>query len=96
MQLQLQTLNGSTTSYLVKIKGRDVFVDKVVQGPLCNDKWNGTIYVGCDVQVAEWIENPTFLDGCELSIEEGTVVYVADHNNEAFYKGCTCHYSEQP
>jgi hypothetical protein len=51
--------------------------------------------VGGDVRVAYGEEIPTFFDGCDLSIEESSIVYVADHNNEAFYKGCTYHYSDQ-
>ena len=81
---------------LVPINGKEVSVDKLVSGVLCNDEWAGTIYVGCDIEVADWEEDPFFLDGCSLDIKEGTVVYVADHNNTAFYKGCSCHYSEQP
>ena len=66
-------------------------VDKVVEGPLCNDNWSGTVYVTCDVQVYPWTENPTFLKDCQLNIEPQTVVYVAYHNNTAYYNGCSCH-----
>lgn len=79
---------------LVKISGKQVLVDKIVQGPLCNDAWHGVVYVDCDVQVAAWEETPTFFDGCDLVIEPGTVVYVAAHNDAAYYKGCSCHYVE--
>ena len=75
----------------VKINGKLVSVDKVVDGPLCNDSWQGTVYVGCNVQVQEWEETPLFLQGCNLSIAEGTTVYVAYHNNAAYYEGCSCH-----
>jgi len=82
----------------VLIGGKMVAVDKVVSGPLCNDTWSGTVYVGCDVIVADWQddENPLFLEGCSLTIEPGTVVYVADHNDAAYYKGCSCHTGEEP
>lgn len=79
---------------LVKISGKQVLVDKVVQGPLCNDAWHGVVYVDCDVQVAAWEETPAFLEDCDLTIESGTVVYVAAHNDAAYYKGCSCHYAE--
>ncbi len=86
----------SPTPSLVEIRGKMVEVDRVIHGPLCNDAWSGTIYVACDVQVVEWTEEegPYFLDGCELDIEPGTVVYVAAHNDAAYYKGCAaCHNS---
>lgn len=66
-------------------------VDKVVEGPLCNDRWSGTVYVSCDVQVYPWTEDPIFLKDCQLDIEPQTVVYVAYHNNTAYYNGCSCH-----
>lgn len=79
---------------LVTISGKQVLVDKVVQGPLCNDAWQGVVYVDCDVQIAAWQESPTFLNDCDLEIEPDTVVYVAAHNDAAYYKGCSCHYAE--
>jgi hypothetical protein len=75
----------------VKINGKITQVDKVVTGPLCNDHWNGTVYVACNVQVLEWKENPLFLKDCDLNIEPDTVVYVAYHNDAAYYNGCSCH-----
>ena len=80
----------------VSIKGVTMLVDQVVTGPLCNDRWKGTIYVGCDVQVMGWEETPLFLKECDLSIEPGTVVYVAYHNDEPYYNGCSCHTGELP
>jgi hypothetical protein len=71
-------------------------VDKVVEGPLCNDVWSGTVYVSCNVQVVAWVEEPVFLKNCYLTIEPGTVVYVAYHNNAAYYNGCSCHTEETP
>jgi len=76
----------------VEIGGKTVLVDRIVEGPLCNDTWSGTIYVTCNVQVYPWEGQPTFLDDCDLTIEPGTVVYVADHGDEPYYKGCSCHY----
>jgi hypothetical protein len=80
----------------VSIRGVTMLVDQVVTGPLCNDQWRGRIYVGCDVQVMEWEETPLFLKDCDLSIEPGTVVYVAYHNDEPYYNGCSCHTGELP
>lgn len=76
------------------IGGGSITVDKVVEGPLCNDTWSGTIYVTCNVQVYPWEESPTFLKNCNLSIAPGTVVYVAYHNDAAYYNGCSCHTGE--
>jgi hypothetical protein len=75
----------------VEIRGKTVFVDRVVEGPLCNDTWSGTVYVTCNVQVYPWEGQPTFLENCDLTVEPGTVVYVADHGDEPYYKGCSCH-----
>ncbi len=86
----------SPTPAILEINHRAVSVSKVVRGPLCNDTWQGTVYVGCDVQVRQWVDQPLFLKGCNLSIEPGTVVYVAAHNNAAFYQGCSCHTGVQP
>ncbi len=84
----------------VEIQGRLVAVDKVVDYPLCNDNWSGVVYVSCDAQVTEAEldadANPLFLKGCTLNIEPNTVVYVAAHNDAAFYKGCSCHNGEAP
>ena len=84
------------TPTIVIISGKQVMVDKVVQGPLCNDAWHGMVYVDCDIQIAAWEETPTFLSDCDLEIEPGTVVYVAAHNDAAYYKGCSCHTGEDP
>ena len=66
--------------------------DRVIHGPLCNDTWEGVVYVGCDVQVAKWEGKPKFLEGCSLKIDPGAVIYVAAHNNAPYYKGCDeCH-----
>lgn len=78
----------------VEIDGKVILVDKVVSGPLCNDTWQGTVFVTCDVQVYPWVEDPTFLKDCDLRIDPDTVVYVAYHNNTAYYKGCSCHTDE--
>lgn len=92
--LPTATPGPAPTPMLMKIGGRDIQVNQVVKGPLCNDIWSGTVYVTCDVQVYPWAEKPTFLQGCNLSIAPGTVVYVASHNDTAYYKGCSCHTGE--
>ena len=80
----------------LEIGNRTITVDRVIDGPLCNDTWSGTIYVSCNVQVYPWEDRPTFLDGCNLTIEPGTVVYVAYHNNAVYYNGCaSCHNSNE-
>ncbi|KPL82362.1 hypothetical protein SE15_09285 [Thermanaerothrix daxensis] len=88
------TPGPSPTPILVKIGGKMVVVDKVVEGPLCNDTWSGTVYVSCKVQVMAWERSPTFLKGCNLTIAPGTVVYVAAHHDAAYYNGCSCHTGE--
>jgi hypothetical protein len=90
------TPDPQATPRMVKIGGKEVKVDKFVEGPLCNDNWSGTVYVGCGAQVAGWQEEPLFFKDCNLVIKPGTVVYVAAHNDTAYYKGCSCHTGEEP
>jgi hypothetical protein len=84
----------------VLIRGKEMEVDKLVDYPLCNDDWSGTVYVSCDTRVAEAEldadSNPLFLKGCNLDIAPNTVVYVAAHNDAPFYKGCSCHTGSAP
>lgn len=80
-----------STPTRMEIGGKSVLVDRVIEGALCNDTWSGTLYVTCDVQVYPWEGQPTFLKDCNLIIEPGTVVYVAAHGDEPYYKGCSCH-----
>jgi hypothetical protein len=84
----------------VEIQGQRKQVDKLVNYPLCNDNWSGTVYVSCEARVAEAEldanANPLFLKGCNLTIAPGTVVYVAAHNDAAYYKGCSCHTGDTP
>jgi hypothetical protein len=89
------SIPGSSSSPIpMEIGGRTINFDQVVEGPLCNGTWSGTVYVACNVQVYPWVEQPTFLKDCDLEIEPGTVVYVASHNNTAYYNGCSCHTGE--
>lgn len=93
-------ISTSSGPLQVEIKGKLMEVDKVVNYPLCNDNWSGTVYVSCDAQVAEAEldadANPLFLKGCDLKIAPNTVVYVAAHNDAAYYKGCSCHTGDAP
>ena len=84
----------------VEIKGKVTQVDMLVDYPICNDNWSGIVYVNCEAQVADAElddrDNPLFFKGCDLTIEPNTVVYVAAHNDAAYYKGCSCHTGEDP
>jgi hypothetical protein len=86
-----ESINPSPAPVEVEIGGGTILVNKVVEGPLCNDVWSGTVYVACNVEVFAWEEEPLFLKNCNLSIAPGTVVYVAYHNDTAYYNGCSCH-----
>ena len=81
---------------LVEISGGIIEVDKLVDYPICNDDWYGTVYVNCDAQVAMWDpeEGSRFFEGCNLNIDPNAVVYVAAHNDSPHYKGCSCHTGE--
>jgi hypothetical protein len=79
---------------IVEIKGQEIMVDQVIRGKLCSGSWRGTVYVPCDIQIYEWEQDPTFLKNCDLTIEPGTAVYVAAHNDEPYYQGCSCHTGE--
>jgi hypothetical protein len=92
--LSTPTLGPSPTSIVMEINGRAIPIARVIEGPLCNDTWSGTVYVTCNVQVYPWEEQPTFLKDCNLTITPGTVVYVAYHNNTPYYNGCSCHTGE--
>jgi hypothetical protein len=93
-ELPTPTPESNLASIPVEIGGKTINVNKIVEGPLCNGTWSGTVYVACDVQVYPWQDQPTFLKDCNLTIEPGTVVYVAYHNDSAYYKGCGCHTGE--
>lgn len=81
---------------IVEMGGKLVEIDKLVDYPLCNDDWSGTVYVSCEAQVAEWDkeEGSRFFEGCTLNISPDAVVYVAAHNDAPYYNGCSCHTGE--
>jgi hypothetical protein len=87
--------NPAPTFGLVEINGKEMLFDQVIEGPLCGSSWKGVVYVTCEVEVDAWEEEPTFLEECEFHVEPGSVVYVAAHNNTAYYKGCSCHTGEE-
>lgn len=95
--LRTPTLPASTDPKpepsLVKIAGKETAVDRVITGPVCDDVWSGKIYVGCNLRLAQWKNGskPDFFKNCDLKIEPDTVVYVAAHNDAAYYNGCSCH-----
>lgn len=93
---ELATPTPAPGALQVEIGRKSMQVDRVVEGALCNDTWHGVVYVACNVQVYPWEDQPTFLKNCNLNIDEGTVVYVAYHNNAAYYNGCSCHTGETP
>jgi hypothetical protein len=90
----LGDIGKSTNPLLVEINGKEMLFDEVIQGALCDGDWSGTVYVACDLQIAAWGEEPTFLEDCDLNIEPGTIVYVAAHDDAPYYKGCSCHTGE--
>lgn len=94
LQTRLSNDKANPGVETVAINGQEMQVDQVVQGTLCDGSWEGTIYVPCEIQIYEWEENPTFLENCDLTIEPGTVVYVAAHNYGLYYQGCSCHTGE--
>ncbi|MGD8815414.1 MAG: hypothetical protein PVI78_13155 [Anaerolineales bacterium] len=86
-----EDVTPSSTTMPIEIGNRTVDVNEVIHGFLCDDSWRGVIYVEADVEVHPWSDEATFLRQCNLEIAQGTVVYVADHPGEVFYKGCSCH-----
>lgn len=83
---------GAVLPEQVEINGKMMEFDQVIHGPLCNNTLSGKVYIACDIVIAEWKDKPNFLDGCNFVVEPGAVVYVAAHQNTAYYKGCaSCH-----
>jgi hypothetical protein len=75
----------------MEIKGKQVQIDRVITGPVCNENWSGTVYVSCDIKIPAWERDPFFFQNCEFEVGEGTIVYVEAHNNKPYDKGCSCH-----
>lgn len=87
----LENRDPAIQPQLIEIKGKEVVVDRVITGPVCNDTWEGEIYLTCDIQVPAWEVDPFFFEDCDLEIEEGAVVYVEAHKDKAYSDGCSCH-----
>ncbi len=80
----------------ILIAGKSTQVDQVIRGAFCDAVLKGKVYVACDLSIVKWEENPLFLKDCEFEVEDGSVVYVAAHNDTAYYKGCSCHTGQEP
>ena len=80
----------------IEIKRKMVNFDQVVTGQLCNNHLEGMIYVGCNIEIYAWEGKSNFLDECNFIVEPDAIIYVAAHNNSAYFKGCdSCHMSEE-
>lgn len=80
----------------IEVKKKMIDFDHVVTGQLCNNHLEGMVYIGCDIEIYAWEEKSNFLDDCDFTVEPNTIIYVAAHNNTAYYKGCdSCHISDQ-
>ena len=75
----------------IEIKGKQIKIDRVVTGPVCNETWSGKLYVTCDIQIPAWERDPFFFQDCDFEVEEGTIVYVEAHHNKQYDEGCSCH-----
>ena len=93
-QLDLESYQPELEGFLIRVRNKETRVDQIVHGYVCDADWSGSVYVDCDVQVNEWEEKPNFFEGCDLNIDPDTVVYVAYHNDEAYFKGCSCHFND--
>jgi hypothetical protein len=92
--LPYSSFDPSSIPFTREISGKQISFTTFLEGPLCNASWEGTVYVSCDVQVYPWVESPTFLQECDFKVEPDAIIYVAYHNDTAFYKGCSCHTGE--
>jgi hypothetical protein len=79
----------------IDVDGKTMQFDQVIHGPLCNNHLSGSVYIACDIGIPQWQGTPNFLDGCDLEIDQGSVITVAAHNNTPYYQGCdNCHKSK--
>ena len=86
-----EVLNSVREPQLIEIKGKEVLVDEIISGPVCNDTWSGVVYLTCDIQIPAWEGDAFFFQECDLDIEEDAVVYVEAHRNKPYTEGCSCH-----
>ena len=75
----------------IEIRGKQVQVDRVVSGPVCNDTFEGTIYLTCDIQIPSWERDPFFFQACDFEVAEDALIYVEAHRDKRYDKGCSCH-----
>jgi hypothetical protein len=80
----------------IEVKNKMIDFDQVVSGQLCNNHLEGKVYIGCDIEIYAWEEKSNFLEDCDFTFAPNTIIYVAAHNNTAYYKGCdSCHVSNK-
>ena len=74
-----QTTTPSPTPSFITIKESQIKVDRVIHGYICNDTWDGIIYIDGDIVVPK---------GCVVRINPGSTIYVAaneDYKNLFVY-----------
>jgi len=76
---------------LININGEDFCVDAVIENELCDAHLSGIVYVKQGLKVKEWDQHPDFMVGCDLKVDDGTIILVGDHDNAPYYNGCSCH-----
>jgi hypothetical protein len=80
----------------IEVKNKMIDFDHVVTGQLCNNHLEGKVYIGCDIEIYAWEGKSNFLDDCDFTVAKNTIIYVASHNNTAYYKGCdSCHITDK-
>jgi hypothetical protein len=86
-----QPANIITSPNVIEIKGKEILVDRVISGPLCNNTLSGTVYVTCDIQIPAREADAFFFQGCDLDVADDAIVYVEAHHDNRYDKGCSCH-----
>ena len=77
--------------YQIEVNGRELCVDATLEGVLCDVRLSGIIYLYPELEVQEWEDVPNFLEGCDFTVEPGSIILVGDHNDAPYYNGCSCH-----
>jgi hypothetical protein len=88
---QSAAVESNPVPVIIEVGDKLLCVDQVVQGKLCDDVLSGVVYVPVDVQVANWEEDPVFLENCNFTVKPGTIVLVGAHDDDPYYNGCSCH-----
>jgi len=81
----------NTKPTFIEIKGKQVRVDRMITGPVCNEAWSGVVYVTCDIQIPTAEVDRLFWRQCDFNVKEGSVVYVEAHKDKQYDRGCSCH-----